>query len=76
MLSTNIGVGLDTLITIDIRWYRSIKESLEALFSNVKLAPNVECFTAVWSFDDHVFGVDTTTENKPVIDLPVTLLCP
>ena len=69
MFYKNTGEGLDTLIPIDLRWYRSIIDSSTAFFNDVKLAPNVEVCTAVWRFDDHVVGVVPTTENNPVIDL-------
>ena len=67
---------LDTLIPTDIRWYQSIIDFSTAFFSAVNSGPNVEVFIAVCSFHDHVVGVDPTTENNPVIDLPVTLSCP
>ena len=38
--------------------------------------PNVDFFTAVYCFDEHAMGVDPNTENKPVIDITVTLACP
>ena len=76
VLSTNIGVGLDTLIPIDIRWCQSITDSMAEFFSAVNLSPNVEVCTVVWNFDEHVVGVDPTTENNLVIDLTVTFSFP
>ena len=35
MFSTSIGVGLETLINSDLRWYRIITDSLLALFRAV-----------------------------------------
>ena len=69
MLSTNTDVGLDNLITIYLRCYRNITESLATFSSAVNLAPNVEVCTTVLIFDDHVLGADPTTENILVIDL-------
>ena len=74
MLSTNIGVVLDTLIPIDLRWHQSITDYSTALLNDVKLDPNVEVCTKVWSFDDHAVGVDPTTGNNPVTNPQVTLL--
>ena len=48
VLSTNTGVGLETLIPIDLNWYQNITDYLTALFRTVKWAPNIEFFTAVW----------------------------
>ena len=70
------GVGLDTLITIDLRWYGSITESSTLFFSAMNLAPNIEVCNTVWIFDDHVVVFDSTTENKPVIDISVTMSWP
>ena len=47
MLLINTGMGLDTLILINLRWYRSIIESSRAFCSAVYLAPNVEVCTVV-----------------------------
>ena len=64
MLYTNTGVDLDILIPIDLMWYQIITYSSKDFFSNVNSAPNVEVCTAVWHFNDHVVGVDTTTEKN------------
>ena len=66
MFSTNTGVGLETLIPIDIRRYQIITDSSTDLFRAARSAPNVEVFTTVWRFDGHVVGVDSTTEKNPV----------
>ena len=76
ILSTNTGVGLDTLITIDLRWYWSITDSLRAFFSAVNSVLNVYFRTAVLSFYDNIVDVDPSTENNPMINLPLTLSCP
>ena len=47
MLSTNISVGLETLIPIYLRYYQSIPYSSTALFITVNSASNVEVFTEV-----------------------------
>ena len=76
VLYKNIGVGLDNLIHIYLRWYRRITNTSTAFFSAVNSELDFEVCTAVWRFDDHVVGVDPTTENNQVIDLPVTFSCP
>ena len=64
MLSTNTGVGLDTLISIGIMCYRSITDSATSFFRSVNPDSNFMVFTAVYRFDDHVVGVDPTTEKN------------
>ena len=60
MFSTTTCVGFYTLIPIDLRWYWSITDSLEAFLSAVNLAPNVEVYTTFWRFYDHGVGVYLT----------------
>ena len=72
MFTKNTGVGLDNLTPIDLRWYRSITESLTSFLRATNSSPNVEVCTAVWRFDDHVVGVDPTPGKNPVINLPMT----
>ena len=46
-LSKIIGIGLDTLIPIDLMWYRSITEYSIDLLNAVNLALNVDFCTVV-----------------------------
>ena len=68
MLSTNIGVGLDTLIYIDLRFYRIITEPSTAFFRAVNLAPNVEVctmFDTVFNPYKYRFSTNTAPHIGP-----------
>ena len=76
-IQVNIKVRYSKMKLIASYYYKRHSEvSAEELSRKWGIVLENAKATLVSRFDDHVAGVDTTTEKKAVIYLPVTLPCP
>eukprot|EP00957_Ditylum_brightwellii_P156819 11935688-Ditylum_brightwellii.AAC.1 len=64
------------MMPIELMWYQSVDTSSATFSKAVKSTQNVNAWTAACCSELQVTGVDPNTDSVPVMDLPVTLLCP